>query len=296
MKGLASLAMRGRFHALLLTVACAGSLLFCWISAALVALVTLRKGASQGAWLMLWALLPAGTLLYVFGDSGPITLLAGTLILALVLRVTVSLPLTMLAAVAVGFLTGLALVAFGGSALDQMVAYLGEFLSSLEQELGKNGQEVVLARPTAVQVAGMLGAGNAMMSVMCLLLARYWQAALYNPGGFASEFRQLRLTPVISAVLAVVAVALFSLGVQYRTWALISLLPLTFAGLSLVHARAASRGQGSGWLAVFYVAWVLFDPVKLLLVIAAIADSWLDFRQRWASGSGTDVRRHDDED
>ena len=77
LKGLAAFAMRGRMPALLLTVAGAGSLLFCWISAAVVALVTLRKGAGEGAWLLLWALLPAGALLYVLGDSGPLTLLLG---------------------------------------------------------------------------------------------------------------------------------------------------------------------------------------------------------------------------
>ena len=49
----------------------------------------------------------------------------------------------------------------------------------------------------------------------------------------------------------VAALALCSLGMQYRTWAMICLIPLTFAGLALVHARAASRGQGTGWLTYF---------------------------------------------
>ena len=40
--------MRGRLQALLVFVAGAGSLLFCWISAAALALVTLRKG--RGIW------------------------------------------------------------------------------------------------------------------------------------------------------------------------------------------------------------------------------------------------------
>ena len=94
MKGLAEFVMRGRLQALLVTVAGAGSLLFCWISAAALALVTLRKGAGSGVWLFMWALLPAGTLLYAYGDSGPLALLAGTLVLALVLRATVNLSLT----------------------------------------------------------------------------------------------------------------------------------------------------------------------------------------------------------
>ncbi len=68
------------------------------ISAAAIALVTLRKGAGAGLWLFMWALLPAGTLVYLFGDSGPLLLLAGTMALALVLRTTVNLSLAVLVA------------------------------------------------------------------------------------------------------------------------------------------------------------------------------------------------------
>ncbi len=297
MKGLAAFVMRGRFQALMVTVAGAGSLLFCWISAAVVALVTLRKGAGAGAWLLAWALLPSGALLYAYGDSGPLTLLVGTTLLAAVLRSTVNLPLALLVCVPVGALTGLGLVAFGGEYLDQIVTVFGQFLGTMEQQLSQGGEPVVLARPDALQVAGMLGAGTAASSALCLLLARYWQAALYNPGGFGQEFRALYYPPVVTAALALGAVALASGGAQYRTWAMICVVPLALAGLALVHARAAWRGQGKGWLAGFYVVWLFFDPVKLLVVFAAIADSWFKFRQRWTGKPGSDVsERESDED
>jgi hypothetical protein len=282
MKSLAEFVMRGRFQALLLVVAGAGSLMFCWISAAVIALVTLRKGTAQGAWLLLWALLPAGVLLYAFGDSGPLTLLLGTMLLAVVLRETVSLSLALLCSVAVGVGTGLVLIVFGGEFLQQVVAIFSDFLAQLEQQVStQSEQNVVLPRPTAVQVAGLMGAGNAAVSVLCLLLGRYWQAALYNPNGFGDEFRQLRFAPAIAGVLALIAVGVASLGVEYRTWAVIGVMPLNFAGLALVHARVKARGQGTGWLTGFYLAWLLFDPVKMMVVFAAIADSWFDFRQRW---------------
>ena len=150
------------------------------------------------------------------------------------------------------------------------------------------------ARPTAAQIAGMLGAGTGMTSVLCLLLARYWQAALYNPGGFGDEFRALRYPLAVSSVLAVASIALASLGLQYRTWAVIALLPLTFAGLALVHARVRHREQGMGWLTGFYAAWLLLDPVKILVVGIAIADSWFDFRQRWSNGTDGGEPRDDE--
>ena len=245
MKSLAEFVMRGRFQALLVTVVGAGSLLFCWISAAVLALVTLRKGPGAGGWLLLWAVLPAGTLLYVYGDSGPLALLVGTMALALVLRASVSLPLAILASVPVGALTGVALLTLGGQYLEQIATYFGDFLATLEQQLSEGGEQVQLARPGTVQIAGMLGAGTAMTAVLCLLLARYWQSALYNPGGFGEEFRALYYPPAVSAALLLAGLGLGAMGLEYRTWAMLCVVPLTFAGLALVHARRASRaGQG----------------------------------------------------
>ena len=154
----------------------------------------------------------------------------------------------------------------------------------------------MLARPDATQIAGMMGVGSAMTAVLCLLLARYWQSALYNPGGFADEFKALHYPPAVALMLALLAMGLASLGLGFRTWAMICLIPLSVAGLALVHARAQWRGQGRGWLTGFYVAWLLFDPVKLLVMFAAIADSWFDFRQRWVPEPGSDVAKRDDDE
>jgi hypothetical protein len=99
----------------------------------------------------------------------------------------------------------------------------------------------------------------------------------------------------VAALLALLTVGLASMGASYRTWAMICVIPLMFAGLALVHARAEVRGQGKGWLAVFYVAWLIFDPVKLLVLFAAIADSWMKFRQRWTPAN-KGVAKRDDED
>lgn len=294
MKALAEFAMRGRFQALLVVIAGSGSILFCWVSAAVLALITLRKGVGTGAQLLLWALLPSGVLLYTTGDSGPLALLLGTGFLAAVLRATVSLPMAVLASLLVGAISGLMTMTLGGEYLTQMVEVFGEFLASLEQQLSAGGEPVELARPTAIQIAGMLGAGTAMMSALCLLLGRYWQAALYNPGGFGDEFRALRYTAAVATALGLAAAAVSGLGVEYRTWAMIALLPLNFAGIALVHARVRGRGQGSGWLTGFYLAWLILDPVKLMVVFAAIADSWLDFRQRWATGKKDVSKREDD--
>lgn len=276
--------MRGRWQALLVTVIGAASTLFCWVSAAVVALVTLRKGAGQGAWLFMWALLPAGTLAVVFGDSGPFALLAGTLGLALVLRASVSLPLAVLVSIAVGFLSGLAFLTFGQQYLVALAEMFQQFVANLRQSAATGtegeGQLVLQFGPTAI--AGMLGAGTGLMAVLSLLLARYWQAALYNPGGFGEEFRALRYPVGATAGMVIAGLVLASFNLQLQTWAMICFIPLTFAGLALVHGWADARGRGGFWLTGFYIAWLILDPLKLVVVFFAIADTWFDFRQRWA--------------
>ncbi|MEM8563247.1 MAG: hypothetical protein AAGF57_13475 [Pseudomonadota bacterium] len=295
MTGLAAFVMRGRLQALLVSIAGAGSLLFCWISAAAVGLVTLRKGPSAGLSLLAWALLPSGLVLYAYGDSGPLTMLIGTTVLAIVLRSTVNLQFAVLASVPVGAITGLGLVAFGGDYLSQIVEVFGQLLTSMEDQLSSGEAQIIFARPDAVQVAGMLGAGTAASSILCLLLARYWQAALYNPGGFGQEFKALRFPPAATIALALAGIAISSLGPQYGTWAIICVLPLALAGVALVHAWVAARRRGVGWLVGFYIVWVIFDPVKLAVIFIAVADSWFDFRGRWSPTATREQTGHQTE-
>ena len=121
MRGLAEFIMRGRWQALAVAVVGAGSLLFGWLSAAAIALVTLRKGVIDGSWLVLWALLPALLAAWMSGDVGSIVLLAGTFALAATLRVTVSLAMAILASVGLGLIGGAALLLISGEFLDQLV-------------------------------------------------------------------------------------------------------------------------------------------------------------------------------
>ncbi len=281
MKALAEFAMRGRFQSLLVAVLGAGSTLFCWVSASIIALMTLRRGVSQGFGLLAWAILPAAVLLQVYGQGGPLVLLIATTLMATVLRVTVSLSLAMLTAVPLAVLTGLCILLFGQHMLAEISGFFDQFLTNLEQQVAASGGAGTLPRPSAVQIAGLLGAVTAALASACLLLARWWQAVLYNPGGFAGEFRTLRYPRVLVAVLALTALALLGLGREYVNWAAICLVPLNFVGIALVHAWVASRSGGTGWLVGFYMLWLIFDPVKLLVVCLAIVDSWLNFRQRW---------------
>lgn len=287
MRALAQYVMKGRAEAVLTAVLTTGTVLFAWVGAAVVALVTLRKGVSQGAYILFWAMLPA-MVLAAMGDTGPITTLLGLFLVAALLRVSESWSWALVAAVVSGLCTGLMLMTLGQAYLQQILQLLGDALAQLaSQSAGTEQSAQILAmKPTVQQIAGLLGLSNAFTVVMCLMLARWWQALLYNPGGFQAEFHRLRLSPALSVVLLVAGLTLSSLGNEYRLWALIFAVPFMFAGFGLVHGVAAQRQLSANWIGLFYFLWLLLDPVKALVLILAVVDSWLDIRGRLVKSRG----------
>ena len=281
MRGLAEFIMRGRWQALAVAVLGAGSLLFGWLSAAAVALVTLRKGLAEGTWLVFWALLPAFLAAWASGDIGGIVLLLGTYGVAVVLRTTVSLALALLVAAAVGLLSGAGLLFFSGEFLEQLVVLFDGFIAELENSLPAGETAPALVTPSAPQVAGILAAGNAATIVLSLLLARYWQAALFNPGGFREEFHQLRLPLPATVFLVVLAGGVWVSEPAVSGWAMVLAVPVMFSGFALFHAWIARTGRGNGSVVIFYLLWLLIDPFKGLVLGVAVADAVMDFRRRW---------------
>jgi len=274
--------MRGRWQALAVAVLGAGSLLFGWISAAAVALVTLRQGVASGGWLVFWALLPAVAASWLSGDPGSVLLLLGVFVLAVVLRATVSLALAVAASALVGLISGGGLLLIGADFLAQLVDVFAALLEQLQSNVAtEESVALVLSAPSTVQVAGILAAGNAVTAVLSLLLARYWQALLYNPGGFREEFHALRLPPLWTTGLGLLSLAVWVQEPWVSGWALVVSVPLMFCGFSLVHAYVAASGRGASSLVIFYLLWLFVDPVKGLLLGCVVADAWIDFRRRW---------------
>ena len=287
MRGLAEFIMRGRWQALGVAVLGSGSLLFGWISAAAIALVTLRRGTAAGGWLVLWALLPAVIITAMTGDTGSVMLLAGAFGLAVILRETVNLSLAVMASVPLAVLSGLALILLNGPFLEELITTFNQALAQLEQDLQQEGSEQLAFNALSVsQVAALLATGNAVIAVLSLMLGRYWQALLYNPGGFGSEFRALKVPQGAVLVMASAALVLWWLGPEWRVWSAIAVLPLTVAGFALVHAYAVRTDKGLGWLTLMYVLWIVLDPVKWLWVACVVIDAFADFRARWSRSSG----------
>src|SRR5690606_5940192 len=111
-------------------------------------------------------------------------------------------------------------------------------------------------------------------------LARWWQAMLYNPGGFREEFHRLRLPPLLAAGLIAAGIVATLPGPDYRLWAALFAVRFTVAGFALVHGVAGLNGWGRGPLVALYLCWLLFGWAKAMLLLAALVDSWVDIRRR----------------
>ena len=282
MRALAGFIMRSRARALVVAVPSAGTPIFFWVSAAAIALVTLRKGIYEGGVVCLWSLLPAALLAWQMNPL-PLMIVLCTFLMAALLRSMTSWPNALLCASAASALFA-ALLLFGLT--DYMQEYLRPFtqlLAQLEKELPKQdpAQATVMPQLGLPFVAGVFGLNVALFSVLSLIIARYWQALLYNPNGFRQEFHALRL-PIQLAIPLVILAALCLLSAQYQIWAGIFLMPLMIAGIALVHGLAARKNVSSVAMTVFYAVLIFINPVMLLLCVAAVFDSWMDFRARFA--------------
>lgn len=285
MRALADFVMRGRLQATFAVVIAAALPMLFWVSAAAGSLVLLRRGINDALGIVVWALLPT-LLWWYFGEPRPLLVLFGTLVLAVVLRASVSWTRVLLASVLLGVLYGLIIDAVFGETVKRNAA---ELLELMPQMLGEAYQQMSADEQARVGnlltpvLTGLMAALLQLLSLLSLLLGRYWQALLYNPGGFAREFRAVRLPAPIAVALLVGIFLLPGLGIELAMLTPLCSVPLAFAGVALLHGLVAQQRLGRFWLVGLYVSLLLFmQLVYPLLVVLAVVDSLFDFRGRAA--------------
>jgi hypothetical protein len=270
MRGLAEYVMTGRRQAIIAVLLLGLLPLLNLLNPVMVGLVALRKGWQEGIVIFAWALLPLGAWAMI-GDVVPLIMLVGISALALLLRETESWEFTLLAAIAIGLCVEIYL-RVQPAVLDVLMAQVEIYLQN------NNPQDLQIADVRNAMVT-VIGAVYMFLSIMLLMLARWMQAALYNPGGFKQEFHRLRVEQKVGLIL-IAAMLLASFGVLIpEAWVLYLVIPLLFSGIALVHAVVAIKNLSRMWLVTFYVLLMLPITVQMLVLFALI-DSWYDFRTR----------------
>ncbi len=269
MKSLAEFAMKGRKQAIIAVLLIGLVPLINFLNPFIVGLVLLRKGVQEAALVFIWAILPVGAWA-IAGDIYPLIMLIGVSGLAWLLRETESWEFTLLAAIAVGVTVEI-YWRMQPELLEFIVAQIEQVwsTSSLTEIQLDDFQELV---PSYIGVIYML------VAIALLMLARWMQAALYNPGGFQKEFHGFRIELKIALpLLGLMLLANFGI-LMPSAWALYLAVPLMISGLALIHAVVKKKKLSTMWLTVFYV--VLLPFVMQLVVLLALIDSWYDFRTR----------------
>ncbi|MDO3386885.1 hypothetical protein QWI17_13645 [Gilvimarinus sp. SDUM040013] len=274
MRALAQFVMRGR------TQAAAVALVGHWIplvSPAAVALVTLRRGMADGLLVLLWALLPP-IVYMVVGQTSAVLAVIGAIsvfAIALLLRSSASWAHALMGLVACNTLGVLLLAKLAPGFINEMIE-LGKAL--FDSVRSQASQPVALPEADTTLVLGWLAALGTLSCILSMLLGRWWQAQLYNPGGFGEEFRALRLKPVAAMVCLVAALYCYLQPGSMSVWVWVFVQPLLFAGIALVHSVAKRRALATQWMVLFYCALLLVQPLKILLVVIAFCDTWLNIR------------------
>lgn len=286
MRAMANFIMRGRVQATLVVVGCAALPLLFWLSAAAGCLVLLRRGVSDAAGILAWALLPALVWWY-FGEPRTLMVLLGSVGLAALLRASESWVRVLLVSVALGLLYAVVLGAVFREPIEAIALELQKLLplvlDGIYQQLSVD-ERARLGSMIAPVLYGLIAALMQIVSVLALILGRYWQALLYNPGGFGREFRSIRLPRVPALVLLVCMLLGPSFGPQMAMLTPLCSVPLVFAGLALIHGLVAEKHLAKFWLVGVYVTLLMFMQLLYpLLVLLAIVDSLIDFRGRLAS-------------
>lgn len=290
MRALAEFIMRGRMQATLVVVVSAALPLLFWLSAAAGSLVLLRRGWSDAAGILAWALLPAIGWWY-FGEPRTLLVLLGALSLALLLRASLSWNRVLLCSVALGLVYGLVLGAVFREPIEAMALELQklmpQMLDGVHQQLSVD-ERARLDSLIAPVLTGLIAALLQIVSLLSLILGRYWQALLYNPGGFGREFRALRLPTPLAMLLLVGMLLGPNLGPQMAMLTPLCSVPLAFAGIALLHGLVAQGRMAKFWLVGLYITLLLFLQLTYpLLVVLAIVDSLLDFRGRFERQQGS---------
>lgn len=255
---------------------------------AAIALITLRKGWQQGIIYTLLASVTLVTVSVLLEHQASRGFLAGLatwlpmVLIASALAITRSWSKT-LQLILLITTAGILLFhfihpdaeAYWRPVLEQFKPLLKQAYQLSDKKIDENINNV------ASWMTGTFAAALALISIVSLIIARNWQALLYNPGGFGKEFTEINLgKPAAIAVLGGIAIAVLTMNHLVIELIMAGIAIFMFQGLSLAHALVKQRGMKAGWLVGLYVLmFLLLVQMIVLLATFGIIDTFVDFRR-----------------
>ena len=281
--------MRGRIQAMIVATSLALLSLMMppvsVLSSATVALVTLRLGAKEGLTILGCSSLATAILGFLVIGSFQFALMYVMVLwlpvwlIAIVLRESRSLFLTIEIAVWVGVIG-----VIGFYLYDADPATLWK--SILTQMIPVEAPVVDLQQKMDMLVhymTGIIAVGSVCGLLFGLFLGRWWQANLYNPGGFKQEFLFLQCKGRLSVgAFALVGIAVATSGVISEiVWNTTILLFVLFAvtGTAVLHTVFSKMKLERFIVPMLYITLFLIPHAILLVALVGLSDPWLNLRK-----------------
>ncbi len=299
MNFLASYIMQGRMQAA--TVASVLAILsfvlppLSILSAAAVALVSLRKGQFEGILIVAVAVVAVGALGQVlFGDfvfavGYALGFWLPVWVISIVLRETGRLSVAFEVVLALGMIAiGTVYLLSDDPAIFWqqrlqliMQPMLDDPSIGVEPDKLKHGLSVA-----SHYMTGILVTGTVSTLILSLLVGRWWQANLYNPGGFRTEFLLVKSRSLVAYVcLCVFVIAIIangSLGEATQNMSVLAFFLYLVVGTAVLHVLVSATKLKRMLLPAFYVTVLLIPHAMLPVALVGFTDTWQNWRRRVA--------------
>lgn len=263
------------------------------VSGAAVALPTLRRGVREGAIALIMALpavaIAGGLLLGRAMDTAgyALALWIPVWFTAALLRASGQLAVAIVGAAVLGLLIVIGIYVI----VDDPAALWLDEIRRLAQPLLEQSHSADEAEALWRSIAGLsrflvgaIAAGSTLSIALSLLIGRWWQALLFNPGGFRLEFQGLRMPPTAAYLwlaLAVFAWMANTAGSELGANLAIPLfVPFLLTGFAVPHALLSRSTSGGFWLVGMYMALMFVSPLIVLIMLIGFSDPWMDWRRR----------------
>jgi len=287
---LAAYIMRGRMQAMIVasTLALLSLMMppVSVVSSASVALVTLRRGAFEGLYVVVCSSVAAGLLGFFLLGNYQFALLYGMVLwvpvwlISIILREGRHLSLAVEIAVLIGVLGVVGFYLYDTESATMWKSILSRMVPA-------NAPVEDIQRTVDVlshYMTGVVAAGTVFGLLFGLFLGRWWQSVLYNPGGFRQEFLSLSTHPRLAiGSIVVVAIALLSSGVVSEIFWNITILLFVlyvFIGAAVLHTVFASMKMSRYLVPMFYLTLFLIPHAMLPVAIVGLSDAWLNLRNK----------------
>jgi len=301
MKFLAEYIMRGRWQAAMVASALAFLALLLppasLLSSAAIALVTLRRGAHDGAFVMLSACAISALMSifllnnYMFALAYSVVLWFPVWIVAIILRESRRLSLVLQLTAIFGAIVVVLVYLFVKEPSVLWSQILTAVVEPMTSQLENSEIEVRQAITNMSKfMTGMLITGYISGLLFGLFIGRWWQSVLCNPGGFRQEYLALSAHPVFAIVsIIVLLLAFFGSGTLSEVaWNVVIPIFLfyVFIGTAIAHSLIAVMKAKTYLLPVFYVLLFLIPHVLLPVALMGLSDTWLNLRNKTSMNTG----------